>query len=507
MPVSDQSNERLHQQASAQYLQGKFDEALATWRQILTDDPEDERASEGVRLCELLTEDGEPAATAATSDEPPSEVAEINIAAPEDLIEFEVPDLEIDLPEKPSVDAECAEAELNPIVDGILGDDTAPGIEDATAAQLKKRVQDLIGEAQAAYDGGDTESARTVLARVFILDESNADALQLQEQIKNEIAATTEQIEVADLDAPENPAPTKAEPTLDDAATDSFPEFDVDAEFEEEEEQDEISEVESEAVAPAPSKIRLPQLDLASMKTRWIVIGVGLGIFVMVGVGLWMKLRTLETPDVAPPIMASVEAIPAPEPNTDLVVEAPVAQVEPEPAPQLNLAPPEDLATLFERGNKAFAAGEYSTAIVAFNAVLKQQPNHFEANDQMQLATEGYRRQQETQQQWIAATSLFRDGEYRSAMQMFYRLPENSYEDRVRLERYTENGWYNMGLLALRSGQCALARGHLEEAAQVDPEDADIAMALALCDTCEGGTRRNGFQRAVAAMSIRGLDD
>lgn len=472
MPVSDQSNE-LHQQASAQYLQGKFDEALATWRQILTDDPEDERATEGVRLCELLTEDGEPAATSATSDEQPSEVAEINIAAAEDLIEFEVPDLEIDLPEKPPVDADYTEAELNPIVDGIRGDDTAPGIEAAAAAELKKPVQDLIGEAQ----------------------------------IKNGIAATTEQIEVADLDAPENPAPTKAEPTLDDPATDSFPEFNVDAEFEEEEEQDEISEVESEAVVPAPSKIRLPRLDLASMKTRWIVIGVGLGIFVMVGVGLWMKLRTLETPDVAPPIMASVEAVPAPEPNTDLVVEAPVAQVEPEPAPQLNLAPPEDLATLLERGNKAFAAGEYSTAIVAFDAVLKQQPNHFEANERMQVATEGYRRQQETQQQWIVATSLFRDGEYRSAMQMFYRLPEKSDEDRVRLERYTENGWYNMGLLALRSGQCALARGHLEEAAQVDPEDADIAMALALCDTCEGGTRRNGFQRAVAAMSIRGLED
>lgn len=492
MPVSDQSNERLHQQASAQYLQGKFDEALATWRQILTGDAEDERAIEGVRLCELLTGDGEPAATAATSDEQPSDVAEINVAAPEDLIEFEVPDLEIDLPEKPSVDTERAEAELTPIVDGILGDDTAPGIEDAAAAELKKRVQDLTGEAQAAYDGGDPETARTVLARAFILDESNAEALQLQEQIKDGIAATTEQIKVADLDDP---------------ATDSFPEFDVDAEFEEEEEQDEISEVESEAAVPAPSKIRLPQLDLAGMKTRWIVIGVGLGIFVMVGVGLWMKLRTLESPDVAPPIMASVEAVPAPEADTDLVVEAPVARVEPEPAPQLNLAPPEDIATLLERGNKAFAAGQYSTAIVAFDAVLKQQPDHFEANERMQVATEDYRRQQEIQQQWIAAASLFRNGEYRSAMQMFYRLPENSEEDRLRLERYKKNGWYNMGLLALRSGQCALARGHIEEAAQVDPEDADIAMVLALCDTCEGGTRRNGFQRAVAAMSIRGLED
>jgi hypothetical protein len=64
-----------------------------------------------------------------------------------------------------------------------------------------------------------------------------------------------------------------------------------------------------------------------------------------------------------------------------------------------------------------------------------------------------------------------------------------------------------LGLLALRSGQCERALGNFQEAAQVDADDADINMALALCETCEGGTRRSGFQRAVAAMKIRGLDD
>ena len=563
MQASDQSNERLHQQASAHYLQGKFDAALATWKQILAGNPEDERASEGVRLCKLLTEDGATEAGAAAN-------------AAEEAIEFEVPNLEIDLPETPMADPvrqtegidlgvepealeldgetresdiQDAEAELDPIVDGIFDDATAPAIENASALELEKRVQILIHEAQAAYDSGDTETARSVLTRVFILDKSNADAQQLQEQIESVVPASTEQVDVADLDAPdhgaapgefdlaadapEDPAgtealgppapnaqpapsaPTEAEPAadeefpvealkidprhavdkaltseiLDDPEADPFPELDADAEFEEQEQTFE------------PSKVKLPHFNLASLKTRWIVIGVVFGVFIVVGVGFWMKLRTIEIRDVPPPIGLPAEAAPAPIP------EAQATQVEPEPAPQANVVPTEDLATLFERGNNALAAEEYASAILAFDTVLKQQPNHFEANERMQTAIEGYRQQQEIQQQWIAATSLFRDREYRSAMQMFYRLPENSEENRVRLKRYKENGWYNMGLLALRSGQCALARGHFEEAASVDPEDADVAMALALCETCEGGSRRTGFQRAVAAMSIRGLDD
>ena len=628
MQAADQSNERLHQQASAQYLQGNFEEALATWKQILANDPGDERASEGVRLCQLLTEDADaaaaapanepPAADAApatTSDAPPIDVGETDVPAAEDAIEFKVPDLQIDLPQTQTPDpvrqsegidlgaepeileldgeipqvpatepseetvepqpataaldppaaaseatsesnAETAEPELGTIVDGILGDDTAPGLEETSAAELQKRVQDLVAEARAAYDGGDTLTAHSVLTRIFILDEKNADALQLQEQIEDGVPASTEHVDVADLDAPDySAAPgesdlaadapaepagadvvappaageqpetepaadeglqlevleTAPEPTLDEALTsetlddpaaDELPEFDVDGEFED---QEESYDDEFETVEPAAGKIKLPQLAAGSSKTRWIVIGVAVGLFVVVGVGFWMKLRAIEIREVAPPIAQPVEA--AAEPVNDPEAQAEAAQVEPEAAPQPNVAPTEDVATLLERANNAFEAGEYSQAILAFNAALKIQPDHFEANERMQAATERYREQQEIQQQWIAATSLFRDHEYRSAMQMFYRLPVNSEENRVRLERYTENGWYNMGLLALRSGQCDRARQHFEEAVQLDPEDADINMALALCETCEGGTRRSGFQRAVAAMPLRGLDD
>ena len=565
MQETDQSNERLHQLASAQYLQGKFEEALATWAEILTKNSDDERAKEGVRLCELLTQDGAAAAAAAanesvSTDAAPgdllaSEAEEVNLAAPDESIEFELPNLELDLPEteKPdpfrqsdgidlgsapetlqvdgeipeapapepsveTVDPETSDAEVGPIVEGLFGDATEPLVEKAGAVELGKRAQDLLNEARAAYDAGDIEIARSVLERVFILDDGHAEARELQEQIENGVPPITEQADVADLDAPDHdavpggfdlaaeaPEAPEAAPdlavadppaseVLDDPAADDFPDFDVDAEFEE-------SEVdEFDAVEPSTGKINLPQLTAGSSKTRWIVIGVVAGALVVVAVGFWMKMRAIEPREVPPPIVQPAE-------NAAEPVAEPQVPVEPEPAAQAVSAPTEDFATLLERANNAFADREYSAAIVAFDAVLKIEPGNFEAKARMQEATEAYRAEQELQQQWVAATSLFRDGEYRSALQMIYRLPEDSEENRIRLDRYKENGWYNLGLLALRSGQCERALGHFREAAEVDADDADVNMALALCETCKGGTQRSGFKSALAAMKIRGLDD
>ena len=50
--------DQLHQQAAAQYLQGEFNAAMESWRELLSLDPEDERAREGLRLCEMLAEEG-----------------------------------------------------------------------------------------------------------------------------------------------------------------------------------------------------------------------------------------------------------------------------------------------------------------------------------------------------------------------------------------------------------------------------------------------------------------
>lgn len=54
----DERVEALHQEAAGHYLQGDFGDALRVWRELLQIDAEDERAQEGVRLCEMLASDG-----------------------------------------------------------------------------------------------------------------------------------------------------------------------------------------------------------------------------------------------------------------------------------------------------------------------------------------------------------------------------------------------------------------------------------------------------------------
>ena len=70
MQAEDSRIKSLHQEASSHYLRGEFGQALELWRSVIELNPEDERAKEGVRLCELLV-DEEVAATGQRSPSPP----------------------------------------------------------------------------------------------------------------------------------------------------------------------------------------------------------------------------------------------------------------------------------------------------------------------------------------------------------------------------------------------------------------------------------------------------
>jgi tetratricopeptide (TPR) repeat protein len=604
MQTSEQTAEKLHQQASANYLQGKFAEALAVWRQILQADPEDERAKEGLRLCELLTEDGAIEAEPVEA-EPLEAVPE---AAAEEPIEFEVPDLELDLPSLDAVDpAQTVESEMldapDPdrqadgieldeepetleiagevppapaeIVEGIAEVGAIPdaGVEirapesppaAAAGSELQRRVQDLMTEAAAAYASGDNDTARSVLSRVFILDETHAQALHLQEAIENGVPPVTEHADVADLDAPEHDAAPgefdlmsddpDAEPiapvegpveavaavqavaplggsneidletggpelavaaasgaSADDAlhldAIETAPEGSIADEI-----LDELPDFDDEAeMAAAGKRVRLPQPNASNSKTKMIFGGVVVAIVAVVAVGFWMRLQGTKIRDEPMPLPAIQAAAEAGGNAGAAPPETQAAQADESSASVVDAGSgrgaPVDVHALMAEGRQAMDQGEYAAALVAFHAVMEADPTHLEASERMEAATENYKLQQEVEKQWLAATALFRDGEHRSAMKMFYRLEPDSDQDVARLERYKTNGWYNMGVLALRSGHCELARSHMTEAEQISPADADVATALALADSCEAGSRRTGYQRALQVIHLRGLDD
>jgi len=510
MRASDQSIESLHKQASAQYLQGNFEDALATWKQILQADPEDERAAEGVRLCELLTDERPIEADAQVDEDLPDvDFGELDADESEDLIELEVPVMEagepagepaaepamplvapvaIDQPQPtdPAPPTHGAEnpSEMISVVDGIFEDEGDSGDSGkAAASELQKRVGDLIAEAQAAFDGGDTETASGVLARVLILDEANPEALRLQEQIE------VEPEEALQLATAEPAAEMSDDPALmSELADDTV--FGDDADLDGEIEIDGLTETET-----VPVKTKSGKFDFRSTKTRWIVIGSVVGVFVLAGAGFWVKLKSIEVRDVPPPRVAG-PAKAAPKPETAAAAEP----VDPQTA--LTVAASEEISALVERGKAASNSGDYTAAIVAFDAVLKKDPGNVEAKELMLTATEAYRQQQAAQKDWISAKNLFSEGDYRSALRMFYRLPIESAEERILVERYTENSWYNMGVLALRSRQCEQAREHFNEVAQIDPQDTDAQSALTLADACNTASRVT-----AEGMPLRGLDD
>ena len=120
-------------------------------------------------------------------------------------------------------------------------------------------------------------------------------------------------------------------------------------------------------------------------------------------------------------------------------------------------------------------------------------------------AGEAYREQKEIDGKRQQAIDAFNSGNYRSALTLFYRLPE--FDDPERLDRFKRNGWYNMGLQALQAGDCRGATDHLKEARSLDPDDREVLLAVDLAKTCRFSRTNQAYHDEVRLLSFRGLDD
>jgi tetratricopeptide (TPR) repeat protein len=250
---SKEKIDSLHQQASAHYLQGEFHQALEAWKELLALDPQDERAIEGVTLCELLAEnDGGGGAVPATEPAEPAKQAEpagpggsvegfdddldeldaiLDGKAEESASDEPTPsfDLEfsdpgeqaVDQPPEPPVDGSQRQAEgidfgdLSTEEPISLGDGAEPGepqfavdphsldLPDndpsaeaanpgaTAAAELRHRVDELMMEAHGCLEKGDTNGALSALNRIALLDEHNGEAEALRNRIEEELQQPT----------------------------------------------------------------------------------------------------------------------------------------------------------------------------------------------------------------------------------------------------------------------------------------------------------------------------
>ena len=103
------------------------------------------------------------------------------------------------------------------------------------------------------------------------------------------------------------------------------------------------------------------------------------------------------------------------------------------------------------------------------------------------------------------AFRAFRDGDYRTALWHFYRLPGGMSQSE--LDRYKVNAWFNLGVLALKGASCAQARSHFGEANDLAPRDTELLRAFELARICGRATKDRAYFLEINSLAVRALED
>ncbi len=571
MSANHDPRERLHEEASALYLQGDYGEALATWRKLLEADPADIRAAEGVRLCEGAADEvtigtapagddtertlerldevlghggtdwmddasvGASAGFQLTDPEgPPSvRVAPVRFdVAPPDSMAF-------DTPGAGAATGVAATVRLDLDDLGLADEDTiaAPGATDprssSAAAELEHRAAELMSEAMQCYEGGARSEALAALTRLAILDEGNEAARTFAAHIRSEIerdgpggadpALELAVPALAPLPPPvvTEPAVSRPSPSTRAASDDAFgaPPTTSDPVF-----------------APGPRiKAKLDVPAPRTMSPRWLAIAAAVIVLALAGF-LLLQLggddeatpssteggapadatqraalgapRGIDGPkranagaDAAPPTVAPPAAEPGAAPGAAAPGAAPTALAVPAPPAGTTLD------QLLSQGRQAFEAGDYKSAILAYNQALVMDSTNGEARERLREAGERFRSAKAVEDSRADAIEAYNRGEYVEALRLFYRVTPENPEDQARITRYLRNGWYNLGIGALRTGDCKTARDQFREAKQHDAEDPGVKHALSLAAKCSRAVLTNEEYEDVRALKPRGLDD
>jgi tetratricopeptide (TPR) repeat protein len=160
---------------------------------------------------------------------------------------------------------------------------------------------------------------------------------------------------------------------------------------------------------------------------------------------------------------------------------------------------------LMVRAMDLMEAGDYAGAVLIYNQVLEIEPGHVEARAGLLKAGEKYKAWKSAQDQLEAGRAAFRDGDFATALRIFYRLPPSV--DRAMVDRYKVNGWYNMGLTSLRAGDTREAMSNLGDALALRPDDAGAKQARSLAERYTGQVKNRAYYAAVEALPPRSLED
>ena len=565
-----QDNESLHQKASEHYLQGDYGEALEVWRTLHNQSPEDERAAEGIRLCEMMSQG---------QDEPPAETekdAELDFEmSPEDG--EDVPGFDLDtsiLEEMPETELPNACTTNEDAVEQVLLDldqlpegsaEAEPPSDDlldaAAAAELVKRQGELLSEARVAKDDGRMEDATGILARLFILDEENAEARALEAEIQeqnskavlevdNKIAEAVQWMESGRLEDAEanlrqvldiSPGHQEAEHYLEQVLQ-RMEEVVQDEEPAEEQVADsnmdhgavhldtgEAEEIglggtvpgmepsgepfEDEPVQEMESGIlgeedgETPARSSGLLSGRNLILAV---VFLVMAAAGWYFSRTLlggGSSEVAPADASfteqgSGEAGLAGERTTEELIQQ--ADALSRSTEEVSKMAAERIPGLVEQASRQMDASDYASAVITWNQVLELDPGHTGARRGIEDAGRRYREWQSRSADLVRAGYVFEEGDYSSALKILYRLPEDIQPEQVRIHKV--NGWYNLAVISLKAGRIDQAMERFAEIELLDVVDNEAAELQEFAESYLDREKDRTFYQDVNDLTFRSFD-
>jgi len=547
--MSTERIKQLHEHASELYLSGDYQGALQAWRDVLGLDPTDEQALGGLRLASQFVEHVSPVfaeGTGAVEHELDQGLKVLDGLGTTTLLQHDAADGAVDRKPDEEILSGWETPGESPSDEGDFGLEPIsrsspapiPGLS-AAAAELSRRVSDLLDEAKAKAEAGERDEALAILSRLSILDEDNAEAEALRVKLEAQGDSNLDKVEHAII---EGVAALEAD-RLDDAerhlreALRFVPEHREARHYLEKvaerrasggEELLGIGGSESaptenavqrainietpprqKAPAPAPSKSSPPPEppgpSQSSPKASRLVLPppkilIGAGVLVVLLVCAWIALSRVgggAAPETAvqkaPAPIARAKRPPKPDPAP---APAPVVPASPEETAKM-------IASSVAKGNALMGSGDFGGAVISYNEALALNPKNAEARAGLEEAGARYKANKAERETLNTIKLAFRDGEYTSALRLAYRLPPSvskAYADSVKVA-----GWYNLAVVAMRAGACREAMSHLDEASEIDPADGDVKKLRALASRYVDTVRDRAFLSQVEALSFRPL--
>ena len=562
--MSTERIKQLHEHASERHFSGDYLGALQAWQEVLSLDPADEQALGGVRLASQFIEPDE-AVELVTSQSVSSVEHELDrglrvldglgatMNFPSDPEDGEVdrkPEAEsVETWEKDELLLGWDPPASAPADEGSFGIEALPGSTpaaaprpSAAAAELGRRVKDLLCEAKHKASVGERDEALAILARLAILDEDNAEAASLRSQIEAQGNCDLDKVESAII---EGVSALEAD-RLDDAERffnqalalvpkhrEALHYLEKVAERRAGGAEDLLELVSSESAppenavhravameeaprprAPKPAKSVEPQAAASpsdpppkaprmTLPPPKFLILAGVGVVVLACAWFAVSRFAGEAPQetvvqkpIVPQSRTKRPTKSSPATNGGNISSARALPKSPEEAAKM-------LAADVAKGRALMASGDFGGAVIAFNDALSLDPQHAAARTGLEDAAERYTATKAEREALNSIKLAFRDGEYTSGLRLAYRLPPSvsrAYADSVKVA-----GWYNLAVVALRAGECREAASHLDEALQVVPTDAESTSLRELATRYLDAVKDRTFLDRVEALSFRPL--